>query len=281
MARPLKKGIDYYPLEVDIDEDDKFFDLFDEYGTDRGLGMVILILSNIYKNEGYFMKWSDSVCKKISRKKHIDRADLQEAVNILTGTSKNYVEPDNDEIFFDNHLYKTEKILTSKSIQKRFFIAADRRKERQIIKQFLLLPFDKAEVQTGIKYDSGIKLPIVENSFFITIDKKKIPFDFYISGHIEDNVSNNKDNVSNNSVNDNASTQTRGEEIKLKETERRGEEIKGDKKEIKKNKKEIKREDYPYLTEEQIEEVLKGQGLDGKIVKENHNKENYSYYEGW
>lgn len=230
MARPLKKGIDYFPLEVSIDEDNKFFDLFEDFGTDKGLGLVIMLLSDIYKNDGYYHKWSDSICKKFSRRKQLDREDVKRAVAILTGTCKDYSEPDDDELFFDRKLFKEESILTSKAIQKRFFLAAERRKDREIIKQYFLLNYEKGEVKTGTKAQGITRVDVIEESFYITLEKKKIPFRFKISGEIGVNANINKVNDDTNTYNveDNvcSSTQTKTEQNKTnqnKEEQRREE----------------------------------------------------------
>ncbi len=60
MARPRKKGMEYFPLDADIFEDDKLFDVQNEYGP---LGEVIYIrlLCLVYKN-GYYYRF-DSMDK--------------------------------------------------------------------------------------------------------------------------------------------------------------------------------------------------------------------------
>lgn len=60
MARPIKPGLEYFSLDVDIFEDDKIFDLQNEYGP---LGEVIYLrlLCLIYKN-GYYYRF-DSLDK--------------------------------------------------------------------------------------------------------------------------------------------------------------------------------------------------------------------------
>lgn len=53
MARPKKKGLEYFPLDVDIFEDDKLFDVQNDYGP---LGEIIYIrlLCLVYRNGYYY-----------------------------------------------------------------------------------------------------------------------------------------------------------------------------------------------------------------------------------
>lgn len=53
MARPIKKGLVYFPLDVDIFDDFKILDLLEKYG---GLGFCVYqyVLCQVYKN-GYYL----------------------------------------------------------------------------------------------------------------------------------------------------------------------------------------------------------------------------------
>ena len=44
MARPIKSGLDYFPLDVDIDQDDKVAIIEAEHGM-LGFGIVIKLLN--------------------------------------------------------------------------------------------------------------------------------------------------------------------------------------------------------------------------------------------
>lgn len=57
MARPLKKGLSYFPKDVDYYEDFKIMDLMNEYGP---LGQTIydIVISMVYR-EGYFLEFED------------------------------------------------------------------------------------------------------------------------------------------------------------------------------------------------------------------------------
>lgn len=54
MARPPKKGLDYFPFDVDFFDDDHIIDLMDEYGG-FGVSVYLIILTIIYRN-GYYIE---------------------------------------------------------------------------------------------------------------------------------------------------------------------------------------------------------------------------------
>ncbi len=200
MARPLKTGIDYFPLDVDIDEDDKLIDVLEEVGSERGLGAVIYLVKEIYKNEGYYMPWTQRHKRVFCRNRKLDEELMQKVVEVLTGDLMSYEEAQKYEPFFDRKMYREEKILTSKGIQKRFFTACEKRRSRKINKRYILLDHSYGEIPTSGKKINGVWTPILEETAYVTIDKKNIPFEYVVSGEIVDNINSIKDD--NNLVND-------------------------------------------------------------------------------
>jgi len=55
MGRSNKKGLDYFPMNVDFFEDDKLQLIEAEFGL-KGSVVAIRLLCKIYK-EGYFYQW--------------------------------------------------------------------------------------------------------------------------------------------------------------------------------------------------------------------------------
>lgn len=116
MARPNKIGLDYFPLDVDIFEDEKISAISGEFGI-KGEITVIKLLCAIYRN-GYFILWNDLLKFKLLRN--------------LPGISSELIESIVNRLvlweFFDKALFDSVKVLTSKGIQRRYFEAAKRRK---------------------------------------------------------------------------------------------------------------------------------------------------------
>ena len=79
MGRPQKQGLDYFPLNVDIDQDDKIAMIEAIHGIE-GFGIVIKLLMKIYK-EGYFYKWTE--CEQIlfSKRVNVDIKQVNEIID--------------------------------------------------------------------------------------------------------------------------------------------------------------------------------------------------------
>ncbi|MDN3108527.1 DUF4373 domain-containing protein [Enterococcus faecalis] len=116
MARPTKEGLDYFPLDVGIFEDEKIEAIAGEFGI-KGELAVIKLLCAIYK-KGYFILWDDlSQATLLKRLPGVSKGMLNQIVNrlVLWG-------------FFDKELFDSVKVLTSENIQATFFEATKRRK---------------------------------------------------------------------------------------------------------------------------------------------------------
>ena len=205
MARPLKQGIDYFPLDVDMDSvDDRIFLMEADYGAE-GFGVLIKLLMYIYQQHGYYLYWDDAQIKRFSKKKNIDY-----------GLCKNVINKCINEGFFNQELYKKWRILSSRGIQKRFFEAMKRRSRVPLVREYLLL--DLSEINEQIKEKIvyvNIKSINAHNNSVIVDNNKNV----FI------NVDNNPVNVDKNGVIvDKCSTsvhileQTRLEQSKLEES---------------------------------------------------------------
>ncbi|EEU85731.1 Lin1244/Lin1753 domain-containing protein [Enterococcus faecalis] len=116
MARPVKEGLDYFPLDVGIFEDEKIEAIAGEFGV-KGELAVIKLLCAIYK-KGYFILWDElSQATLLKRLPGVSKEMLNQIVNrlVLWG-------------FFDKELFDSVKVLTSENIQATFFEATKRRK---------------------------------------------------------------------------------------------------------------------------------------------------------
>ncbi|MGB2871791.1 DUF4373 domain-containing protein [Psychrobacillus psychrotolerans] len=130
MARPLKHGIDYFPLDVDIDQDDKLQLIEAKHGN-MGFLIYIKLLMKIYK-ENYFYPWKEKEILLFSRKNNLDIKLLEDVVHDCIKYE-----------LFNLDLYEQYKILTSHGIQKRYFEAISKRKNIEIEEKFLLITVKK------------------------------------------------------------------------------------------------------------------------------------------
>jgi DNA replication protein DnaD len=129
MARPIKEGLEYFPLDCDIDQDDKIALIEAQHGI-VGFGIVIKLLMKIYKN-GYFYEWTEKEQLLFSKRVNVDINEVNVIINDLIKWD-----------FFNKEIFEREKILTSKGIQKRYLAAVGRRQKVKILEKHLLLDTD-------------------------------------------------------------------------------------------------------------------------------------------
>ncbi|HFK0021411.1 TPA: Lin1244/Lin1753 domain-containing protein [Listeria monocytogenes] len=131
MARPLKEGLDYFPLDVDADYDDKF-QLIETLHGPTGFAIMIKLFMKIY-SQNFFYKWTETEQILFAKRVNVDINTLKTVVN-------DCIKYD----LFNNNLFNEFQILTSLGIQERYFTAIGRRKKQIVVLEYLLL--DRSEV---------------------------------------------------------------------------------------------------------------------------------------
>ena len=126
MARPTKIGLDYFPLDCNIDDNLELIEA--EFGL-QGFAIVVKIWQKIYSN-GYYIEWDDDSALLFSRKINTELSVINSVINSCFRRN-----------LFDEKLYKKYKILTSSGIQKRYLTACQNSKRRTIsfIQEFKLV----------------------------------------------------------------------------------------------------------------------------------------------
>lgn len=177
MARPVKEGLDYFPLYVDIFEDEKIEAISGEFGI-KGEIIVVKLLCAIYK-KGYFILWSDLIIAQMLKR--------------LPGISKDLLNNVVERLvlweFFDKDLFHSAGILTSEKIQENFFEATRRRKSPKptlyVLDKFL-------ENDNSIENDvNGVNVDINTQAKGVNVD---------INTQSKEKESKLKYSVSNNSI---------------------------------------------------------------------------------
>lgn len=127
MARPIKTGIPYFPMDVDFLSDLKTRRLVREYGNEA-IGVIIGVLVNIYRDNGYFIQADDDInfiiAEEVNTQEHVVAEVVNKAVEVN---------------FFDKKLFDSYKILTSLGIQKRYLTACARRTKVEMVQEYLLV----------------------------------------------------------------------------------------------------------------------------------------------
>ncbi len=107
MARTSRRGLDYFPMDIDMFYDLKIRKLI-KYQGGKSITIYALLLCNIYKN-GYYMEWDDELPFICSELTGFDEAYVSEVIKACLALG-----------LFSKELFDADKILTSKSIQERY-----------------------------------------------------------------------------------------------------------------------------------------------------------------
>lgn len=126
MARPIKKGLDFFPLDVSLDDNLELVEA--ECGLE-GFAIVIKLWQKIYAN-GYYIEWEEENALLFSRRINSDLTTVNSVINACFKRN-----------LFNKLLYEQHKILTSKGIQSRYDkICRDaKRKDFEINLEFNLI----------------------------------------------------------------------------------------------------------------------------------------------
>lgn len=136
MVRPNKEGLDYFPFDVDFFSDEKIGSISGEFGI-KGEITAIKLLCAIYRN-GYFILWNDAL--KMSLLRGLPGISLELLEQIVTRLVR--------WGFFEQTLFSTVSVLTSKGIQERYFKAIKRRKDSSNY-PYLLVNVDNNKVNVS------------------------------------------------------------------------------------------------------------------------------------
>jgi len=129
MARPIKDGLNYFPLDVDIFDDPKLLFIQERFGV-KGEIVTIKLLCWIYRS-GYKCEWNDEHAL-IFAKKNFSSIKSTLCIEIVNELLKRG--------FLNESLFKSFGILTSRAIQQRWLNAITKAKRKsQIIPELNLL----------------------------------------------------------------------------------------------------------------------------------------------
>jgi hypothetical protein len=124
LARPIKDGVDYFPLDVHLDDKFKFIEIKFKL---EGFAILIKLFQKIY-SYGYWYKWTEDEMLIFADENRVD-----------VSTVKNVVDEAIIREIFDKELYEKCNILTSKGIQNRYKEIVKRRKNVNVIEEYLLI----------------------------------------------------------------------------------------------------------------------------------------------
>ncbi len=107
MARKAKKGLGYFPMDIDIFSDLKIRKLI-KYQGGKAITVYALLLCSIYK-EGYYMRWDSELPFVCSELTGFDEAYISEVIKSCLALG-----------LFSSEIFNRHKVLTSRGIQERY-----------------------------------------------------------------------------------------------------------------------------------------------------------------
>lgn len=126
MARPTKKGLDYFPLDVYFLSYLKVRRIIKACGKEA-VHILVALLANIYRDEGYYVLWDDDLAFLVA-----------DEVGTKEGTVEELVKKAVQVRFFDKDIFDKYSVLTSKGIQSRYILATKERKKVELDYKYLL-----------------------------------------------------------------------------------------------------------------------------------------------
>ena len=126
MARPIKQGVDYFPLDCHMNDAMKLIQA--EFGL-VGYAVVIKLWQKIYSGKGYYTEWGRDVALVFAGNNSVGANVVQEVVRVCLKRG-----------IFDQGMFDEYGILTSDGIQERFAEATARRTFVEIDRRYLLIP---------------------------------------------------------------------------------------------------------------------------------------------
>lgn len=145
MARPVKVGLDYFPLDCVLDNKIELIEA--EFGL-VGFAIIIKLYQKIYGEQGYYCEFSSEVALLFARKNGVGGNVVSE---VIESSLKRGI--------FDKDLFRKYGVLTSKGVQKRYFeaIIKNRRKQIEVKEEYLLIKLTHFSENV---YDNSINVNI-------------------------------------------------------------------------------------------------------------------------
>ena len=141
MARPMKDGVDYFPLDVNVDKKFRFVEA--KFGI-VGFGVIVKLFQLIYAENGYYCEWDEDTALIMAAENSCQKYPLSidDVQNIISEAIIRCI--------FDKGMYDTYGILTSKGIQRRYLEMTKRRSRVDVEQKYLLISIPEKVVNVYI-----------------------------------------------------------------------------------------------------------------------------------
>ncbi len=127
MARPLKKGVDYFPLDCVLN--DEFKKIKARFGL-TGFALIIILFQKIYFTNGYYVEMTED-----------DLYLFADESRVKFGLAADVIKYAVQIGLFDKEKFLKHNVLTSSGIQKRYLGIVKRRKEINLKNEYLCISY--------------------------------------------------------------------------------------------------------------------------------------------
>ncbi len=151
MGRPLKTGLDYFPVDTDIFEDEKIRFIIAKCGL-IAASILFILLCRIYRN-GAFIKWDEDaeILFSAGFGKMITRIKIQAIIDESLKRD-----------FFSQEMFTRHKILTSKGIQKRFINVCSSLHRKSTLLESYLISSEETTSQPEVNSEESAQMKLNE-----------------------------------------------------------------------------------------------------------------------
>lgn len=133
MARPRKTGLDYFPMDVDLQRDVKLRKPKQRYGS-LAVEVYLALLCMIYRDKGYYLDYRDPEDAAFSAREYLD-GKYQPAPDLVKDIIEFLIACE----LFSGDYARNKNILTSRRIQATYYSATVDRTECKIDPDYWLL----------------------------------------------------------------------------------------------------------------------------------------------
>lgn len=129
MARKAETGIDYFPMNTDIIHNPKVKLVVAEFGSKTTWAVLLPLYCKIYREKGYWIDWHDEDSKMLFAQDEC-KMELNIVNEVVNGCIRRSL--------FDKGVSDMFGVLTSDRIQENYLEATARRKNVEMIEEFLV-----------------------------------------------------------------------------------------------------------------------------------------------
>ena len=165
MGRNKKYGLDYFPFDIDLFQDIRIRKLI-KYQSGKAITVYALLLCIIYK-DGYYVRWDKELPFIISEQTGFEEAYVLEVINSCLKLG-----------LFNEELYTSDGILTSKGIQERYKKICDLCRRNSEISEFTLISSEEKPISSEempINSAKSTQSNVKKRKENITVDSNESP----------------------------------------------------------------------------------------------------------